>query len=98
MKNFKEAGCVRLFLDGGYAGENPNPKDYDVCWDHTGVNSGLLDPVFFDFTEKRKAQREKYGGEYFPMVAKASPREIYINYFQKDKYTGNPKGIIQLLF
>jgi len=97
VANFKAAGCARLFLDGGFTGENPSPTDYDVCWDSVGLNMKQLDPVFLNFSDKRKAQKEKYGGEYFPMMARANQHEFYFNYFQKDKYTGKPKGIIQIL-
>jgi hypothetical protein len=97
VANFKAAGCARLFLNGGFTGENPNPSDYDVCWDPVGLNTKELDPVFLDFSDKRRSQKEKYGGEYFPMTARATQQEFYFDYFQKDKFTGKPKGIIQIL-
>jgi hypothetical protein len=96
FENLMAAGCKNIFLDGGYVGENPKPKDYDVCWDHKGVDSALIDPVLLDYSDKRKAQLQKYKGEFFLSLGAASLRVFYFIYFQRDKFTGKPKGIIRV--
>ena len=65
------AGCKVIFLDGSYVTDKPNPGDFDLCWDPTHVNAHKLDPVFLDFSNLRKNQKLKYGGEFFPSSAKA---------------------------
>ena len=91
---FQKAGCKTIYLNGGFVGENPQPSDFDCCWDPTAVDFDKLDPILLDFSNKRKAQKEKYGGEFFPCSFQAAPGEFFLNYFQKDKHTGEVKGII----
>ncbi len=55
-----------------------------------------LDPALLDFSNKRQAQKEKYGGEFFPSSVQAAPGEFFLNYFQKDKHTGEAKGILRV--
>ena len=86
------AGCRTLYLDGSFVTEKPNPGDYDVCWDTTGVDDGKLDPVFLDFTDFRRAQKERFLGEFFPVGGAMCLMAL----FQTDKFTGAPKGILKV--
>jgi hypothetical protein len=88
------AGCQFLYLDGSYVTGKPCPGDYDACWDPTGINPALLDPVFLDFSNKRQNQKIKFKGEFFPFGAAASPGKSFIDFFQTDRYTGLRKGIV----
>ena len=88
------AGCQFLYLDGSYVTGKPCPGDYDACWDPTGVNPTLLDPVFLDFTNKRQNQKIKFKGEFFPFGFLASPGKTFIEFFQTDRHTGLLKGIV----
>jgi hypothetical protein len=93
------AGCRALYLDGSFVTEKPLPKDYDACWEMAGVRRADLDPVFLEHRNGRAAQKLKYLGEFFPAHAVASvsvPLSIYLNFFQIDKATGDPKGIVGL--
>jgi hypothetical protein len=55
-----------------------------------------LDSVFFDFANDRAAQKARFGAEFFP--AQAPQRlKTFLDFFQIDKETGEPKGIIELL-
>lgn len=92
----QKAKCQAVFLDGSFTGETPTPSDFDVCWSPVGVDSKKIDPVFLDFSQKRKAQKQKYHGEFFPSTSKAAIGVTFFSYFQKDKYTGKPKGIINV--
>lgn len=93
------AGCRALYLDGSFVTAKPLPNDYDACWEMAGVRRADLDPVFLDFRNGRAAQKAKYHGEFFPAHAPANlsaPLAIYLNFFQIDKSTGDPKGIVGL--
>jgi hypothetical protein len=60
------------------------------------VNSKKLDPILLNFSNKRKAQKKKYGGEFFPSTFQAAPGEFFPTYFQMDEHTGKAKGIIRV--
>jgi hypothetical protein len=98
LKNLNEAGCQRVYLDGSFSSSKENPGDIDVCYEPRGVVGTKLDPVFLDFSNRRAAQKAKYGCEFFPSSATASlnPRLTYLEFFQRDKYTDEAKGIIAL--
>lgn len=92
----KDAGCSRVYLDGSFVTGKELPNDIDVCWDVHGVDPMALDSVFFDFAHGRAAQKARFGTEFFP--AQAPQRlKTFLDFFQIDKETGAPKGIIELL-
>jgi len=83
------------YLDGSFVTAKPHPNDYDACWDALGVNPQLVDPVLFDFRSGRAAQKAKYKGELFPADFSAGiGGRTFLEFFQVDKSTGNPKGIV----
>jgi hypothetical protein len=92
------SGCQQVFLDGSYVTEKPIPNDYEICWDGRFVDPSLLDPVFFDFNNMRKAQKDKYKGEYFPSFwIETHSGKPFLDFFQNDRETGKPKGIIRIM-
>ena len=93
-----EAGCRKIFLDGSFITEKPIPADFDVCWDPAGVDHTKLDPVFLDFSDGRKKQKERFHGEFFPANCLADGQRFFFDFFQIDKHTGNAKGIICIRF
>ena len=97
IKSLKFANCRVVYVDGSFVSDKDNPGDYDLCWDTHGTDTTKLDPVFFDFSDKRKNQKIKYKGESFPSSFKADGKNTFLDYFQIDKYTGNQKGIIKLI-
>lgn len=97
LDNLFRSGCPQIFLDGSYVTSKPIPADYEVCWDVRFVNYDLLDPIFFDFTNQRQKQKEKYGGEFFPaQLTEEMSGRPFLNFFQTDKHSGKPKGIVRL--
>ena len=93
--NLVVAGCQALFLDGSFITEKPYPVDFDACWVPNGVDRQLLDPVFSQFSNKRSAQRMKFGGEIFPSTTSADAQgRNFVDFFQVEKFTGQPKGIL----
>ena len=95
--NLAAAGCQSLYLDGSFVTEKPKPGDFDACWEPDGVDSCLLDPVFLDFTNSRANQKLKFGGEFFPATTTADAKgRTYLEFFQVEKFTNQPKGIVQI--
>lgn len=61
------------------------------------MDPDLLDPVLLDFSDRRAAQKRRFGGELFPAEVAAEPHgTIFLDYFQRDRSTGDPKGIVAL--
>jgi hypothetical protein len=93
----REAGCTRVYIDGSFVTTKLDPADFDGCWEAAGVDPNRLDPVLLDFTERRAAQKAKYGGELFPAHAPADPVGTrFVSFFQRDRATAEPKGIISI--
>jgi hypothetical protein len=93
-KALKHAGCRVVYIDGSYVTGKPIPGDYDGCWDPSGVDPSKLDPILLDFDNARQNQKLKYLGELFPFDWEAAPGNIFLNFFQIEKISGRPKGII----
>lgn len=96
----KQAGCAKIYIDGSFATSKEYPGDFDVCWEDDTVDFKFLkqlDPVLLDFTQKRAAQKAKYGGELFPSSAQADfiSGKTFLEFFQEDR-DGNPKGIVAI--
>lgn len=91
------AGCRTVYVDGSFVTAKEIPGDFDACWDPTKVDGDRLDPVLLDFTNRRAAQKAKYGGELFPSMSFADPAgNTFLEFFQLDKRTGEAKGIIAI--
>jgi hypothetical protein len=55
------------------------------------------DPVLLMFGNRRAAQKAKYLGELFPAdMVEGGSALTFLNFFQGDKNTGKPKGILAL--
>lgn len=76
------------------------PNDFDALWDVTHVDLALLlqsEPCFGDFSNGRAAQKAKYCGEFFPAnFHEPSFGGLFLDFFQLDKETGLPKGIVAI--
>jgi hypothetical protein len=91
------AGCKQVYINGSFVTSKEEPGDFDGCWDVEGVNPTLLDPVLLDFRNSRAAQKAKYGGELFLAAQIADlAGTTFLDFFQVDKQTGEPKGIVRL--
>ena len=97
MDGLNRAGCRTVYLDGSFVTSKQVPNDFDACWDETGVDMTLIDPVLLEFDRGRAAQRAKYGGEFFPATWVARMRgDVFLDFFQIDRETGQTKGIVAL--
>lgn len=97
LQALQAAGGRRVYIDGSFVTTKLVPNDFDACWDIEGVNPDLLDPVLLIFDESRAAQKAKYLGELFPaQLSEGGSGGSFLEFFQIDKETGNPKGIVAL--
>jgi hypothetical protein len=93
----KRAGCRSVYIDGSFVTAKPQPGDFDACWAIAGVDPDKLDPVFLDFSHARAAQKARFLGEFFPAdLPEGLTGKTFLEFFQTDKETGAPKGILAL--
>ena len=96
LKALRVAGCTRAYIDGSFVTVKPQPGDIDVCYESGSMDFSLLEPVLKDFSNRRAAQKAKYGCEFFEAEVEAVPDgTLYLDFFQMTK-DGNRKGIIAL--
>lgn len=97
LRSLNIAGCTAAYLDGSFVTAKELPGDFDACWESSGVDPGRLAPELLDFSNARAAQKVRYGGELFPVEAAAEPAgTTFLDYFQRDRDTGQPKGIVAI--
>jgi len=93
----RDAGCRTVYIDGSFVTAKEEPGDFDACWDQDRVDVDLLDPIFLEFAEGRRAQKERFGGELFVAHYPADPTGMeFLDYFRRDRQTGEPKGIVEI--
>ena len=97
LENLKGAGCRTVYINGSFVTSKNLPNDYDACWEENGVSPATLDPVLLTFDPGRATQKAKYMGELFPASVIADAGGLsFLEFFQMDKETGNPKGIVAI--
>lgn len=93
----RRAGCSLVYLDGSFVTTKPHPGDFDACWDIQGVDEDALDPVFWDLSQGRAAQKRRFLGEFFPaQLPEGATGKAFTEFFQVNKLTGEPKGIVAI--
>ena len=97
LESLKVAGCRTVYINGSFVTDKVLPNDYDACWEENGVDPEALDPVLLTFDPGRATQKAKYMGELFPASVIASSDGLsFLQFFQIDKNTGRPKGIVAI--
>lgn len=97
LESLRVAGCRTAYVDGSFVAAKRIPGDFDVCWEVEGVDPHLLDPVLLTFDDGRAAQKAKFLGELFPaQTQETGSGATFLEFFQVDKETGQPKGIVAL--
>ena len=93
--------CEAIYVDGSYVTNKRLPKDIDICWEDVDESGNEL----YDFAElmapilfaPREEQQKKYKADILPAHFKSiEKKKFFINYFQQDKTTQLPKGIIKI--
>ena len=97
LANLASAGCSVVYINGSFVTSKDVPNDYDACWEEAGVDPTFLDPVLLTFDPGRVTQKAKYMGELFPASSIADADGFsFREFFQTDKNTGRPKGIVAI--
>ncbi|HAG82118.1 MAG TPA: hypothetical protein DCL61_13360 [Cyanobacteria bacterium UBA12227] len=98
MEALKVAGCRAIYINGSFVTSEPNPNDFDACWDRDEVDIDYLRtnaPIVLNFYN-REAQKAKYKGDIFPSDQLVDDEgKMCIDFFQGDR-NQNPKGIIAI--
>lgn len=92
----ERAGCSTVYLDGSFVTGKPHPSDFDGCWELAGVDPTKLDPVLMRFENRREAQKLKFQGEMFIAEWPGAPGVAFLDFFQREKFSGRPKGILRV--
>lgn len=93
----RTASCRRAYIDGSFVTAKEVPGDFDGCWDADEMDFDLLDPILLTFANGRAAQKAKFNGELFPSFLRADEFGTrFLEFFQHDKFTGEPKGIVAI--
>ena len=97
IQNLHIAGVRRIFIDGSFVTTKADPNDIDGCWEWTEeVHLDLLDLVLLDFTQARRAMRNRYGVDFFLTTwVEAGSGLTFLDFFQRNR-EDDPKGIVQL--
>ena len=97
LENLEAAGCRTAYINGSFVTSKDLPNDYDACWEEEGVDPVALDPVLLTFDPGRATQKAKYMGELFPASVIADSEGLsFLEFFQTDKESGRPKGIVAI--
>ena len=85
------------YIDGSFVTNKQHPNDFDACWEEDNVDPLKLDPVLLTFDPGRATQKAKYLGELFPASVGADSEGLsFLEFFQTDKNSGEPKGIVAI--
>ena len=86
-----------VYLDGSFVTRKQHPGDFDACWDVQNVDDAKLDPVFWNFSRGRAAQKQRFLGELFPaQLPEGATGKAFVDFFQVNKASGQPKGILAI--
>lgn len=97
LEDLKRAGCRIVYLNGSFVTSKEVPNDYDACWKEDGVDPMALHPALLTFDPGRATQKARYMGELFPASVLADAEGLsFLEFFQTDRNTGTPKGIIAI--
>ena len=98
LRDLSTAGCTMVYINGSFVTAKKIPGDYDLCWSIDGVIPEKLSPILLDFsTNGRALMKQKYKGDLFPAeTPEGASGKRFLDFFQIDKKTDEPKGIISL--
>ena len=94
LHSLRQAGCLKIYLNGSFVTDKEHPGDFDVAWETANVNPRMLDRRLLDFSNRRQAQKQAFGGELFPADWEADEHgQTFLEFFQTDQ-EAIPKGIV----
>ncbi|MFO1467873.1 MAG: hypothetical protein U1F35_15775 [Steroidobacteraceae bacterium] len=96
LRLLRNAGCMRVYIDGSFVTAKEEPGDFDACWDAEGVDFDLVDERLLIFDNGRATQKAAFLGELFIADSRADPQgTLFRDFFQTDR-DGQRKGIITI--
>ena len=97
LDNLKGAGCQIVYINGSFVTSKEVPNDYDACWEEAGVDPKALDPVLLTFDTGGPHRRPSTWGSCSQRQSSRTLAGLsFLEFFQTDKDTGRPKGIIAI--
>jgi len=104
VKMLQMFGNPWVYVGGSFVASKEIPGDFDACWTYENLTSQIVEnllgayPVFMDLEHPRALQKMAFRGEFFPAFAiEGGSGKTFLDFFQQDKETGLPKGIIHLI-
>ena len=86
LQGVAESRCRLVYLDGSFVTRKEHPGDFDACWDIQNVDDAKLDPVFWDFSRVRAAQKQRFLGELFPaQLPEGATGRAFVDFFQVNR-------------
>lgn len=85
--------CSKIYLNGSFITSKPEPNDYDLVWEPTGI---LPTKELKEFLHQREYRKEKHLGD---IIVRYPEPPFHFDHFlqwQIDK-DGNAKGIIRIV-
>jgi hypothetical protein len=96
LEALRLAGGTLVYVDGSFVSTEPEPGDWDACWEEQGVDFEHLDPILLTFTNARSGQKAMYLGEMFPAHNEADgDGTTFLQYFRRGKDLSR-KGIVAI--
>ena len=89
----RSAQCSEIFLDGSYVSTKPEPGDYDLCWDPTGV---VPTKELKRFLQEKRDRKKIHLGDIFPRLPEPPYFTDHVIEWQTDR-DENRKGIVRIV-
>ena len=93
LKILEGCGCPEVYLNGSFITLKSEPKDYDLCYEPTGIKGT---EAFKQFLETRDERKEKYFGDIFPRLPQPPYEMDHVEDWQTDR-DGEIKGIVRII-
>ena len=90
----RNAGCRWFYVDGSFITNKLAPRDWDACWDPSGVDLDQLDNKFHSDLFRNQVKHE-YSGDLFVLLPRL-PGGNWVAWWQQDRRTGFRKGILKM--
>jgi len=93
LKILGDCSCTEVYLNGSFITLKSEPRDYDLCYEPTGIKGT---DEFKQFLKTRDLRKEKYLGDIFPRLPQPTYEIDHVEDWQTDR-DGEIKGIIRII-
>ncbi len=101
LKGFQSIDCYEFYIDVSYVTTEKEPKDIDICWGSERISDEVFLQSLFNKNKhfilsllEKKVGKCDIHPAYF---VETDTKRLFIDFFQIDKVTNKPKGIIKLI-